>query len=154
MKRNTFYILLGLIALCEVLIFWLSVELHSPHFIQASFILGVAVIYLAKRHVTDIVEDERTALISQKASERTLAVFWIIFFTLSLGSAVLIFGERVGMPPRPPFRPPPEWGVNNFNPLGYFAMIQMGLLCLMILLYVGFRMYYAKQYGDWEGDEE
>ncbi len=154
MKRNTFYVLSGLIALCEVAIFWLSVELHNPHFIEAAFILGVAVIYLAKRRVTEIVEDERTSLITQKASERTFQIFWVLFFTLSLGSAVMVFGERVGLPPPPSFRHTPELGVANFNPLGYFAIIQMGLLCLMILLYVGFRMYYARQYGDWERDEE
>jgi len=35
--------------------------------------------------------------------------------------------------------------------MGYF---QLGLLCLMIFLYVGFRMYYARKYGEWEIDEE
>jgi hypothetical protein len=35
--------------------------------------------------------------------------------------------------------------------IGY---IQLGLLCLMIFLYVGFRFYYARKFGDWETDEE
>ena len=35
--------------------------------------------------------------------------------------------------------------------MGYF---QLGLLCLMIFLYVGFRIYYARKYGEWETDEE
>ena len=35
--------------------------------------------------------------------------------------------------------------------MGY---IQLGLLCLIIFLYVGFRIYYARKYGEWETDEE
>jgi hypothetical protein len=30
----------------------------------------------------------------------------------------------------------------------------MLLLCLMIFLYVGFKIYYARQLGEWESDEE
>jgi hypothetical protein len=35
--------------------------------------------------------------------------------------------------------------------IGY---LQLGLLCLMIFLYVGFRLYYARKFGEWETDEE
>jgi hypothetical protein len=35
--------------------------------------------------------------------------------------------------------------------MGYF---QLGLLCLMFFLYVGFRIYYARKYGEWDTDEE
>ena len=35
--------------------------------------------------------------------------------------------------------------------IGY---VQLGLLCLMIFLYVGFRFYYARKFGEWESDEE
>ena len=38
--------------------------------------------------------------------------------------------------------------------IGGFALIQMALLSLMIILYVGFRVYYARKYGDWDTDEE
>jgi uncharacterized membrane protein len=42
----------------------------------------------------------------------------------------------------------------EFPVIGNFAILQMALLCLMIFLYVGFRMYYARKYGDWDTDEE
>jgi hypothetical protein len=45
---------------------------------------------------------------------------------------------------RPPEILPPRM-------LGY---VQLGLLCVMIFLYVAFRIYYARKYGDWETDEE
>jgi uncharacterized membrane protein len=38
--------------------------------------------------------------------------------------------------------------------LGHFGYLQLALLFLMFFLYVGFRLYYARKYGEWETDEE
>ena len=38
--------------------------------------------------------------------------------------------------------------------LGHFGYLQLALLFLMFFLYVGFRIYYARKYGEWETDEE
>jgi len=38
--------------------------------------------------------------------------------------------------------------------LGYFGYLQLSFLFLMFFLYVGFRIYYARKYGEWETDEE
>ena len=135
MKQNTFYLLAGIVGLVEVGIFWLSVEYHNPLLIVVSIIAGIALLYWARSKVTDRKEDERTALISQKASLRTIEVFWVAFFAISLGEVVLGFGAP-GFP-RPPPRPPNE----GLMPLGHLGYIQMLLLCLMIFLYVGFKMY-------------
>ncbi|NYT06164.1 MAG: DUF2178 domain-containing protein [Methanomicrobiales archaeon] len=150
MKRNTFYIIFGLVVLAEVLAFWLSVELLTPLIIQVAFILGVAILYLARRKIEDVIDDERSVLITQKAAMRTLEIFWVVFFTISLGSAAWGLGAPM-IPPH--WRPePPE--TLNLGFLGRLGVMQMALLGLMILLYVGFRMYYARQYGEWEDDEE
>jgi hypothetical protein len=42
----------------------------------------------------------------------------------------------------------------GFIRLGYFGYLQLALLFLMFFLYVGFRIYYAHKYGEWETDEE
>jgi uncharacterized membrane protein len=152
MKRNTFYIILGLIILLEVGIFWWAVEIHNALLSPVAFILGVVAIYLARSRVGEIIEDERTGLITQKAALRTFQVFWVVFFAVNLGVAVIGFGPP-GFP-RPPMRPPPGDGSLPFNLLGKFAVLQLVLLGLMILLYVGFRIYYARKYGDWDSDEE
>ena len=148
MKQNTFYILAGIVGLAEVGAFWLSVEYHYPWLIVVSIIAGIALLYWARSKVTDRKEDERTALISQKAALRTLEIFWAVFFAISLGGVVIGFGAP-GFP-RPPPRPPNE----GLMPLGNLGYIQMLLLCLMIFLYVGFKIYYARQLGEWESDEE
>lgn len=155
MKRNTFYLLVGIVALIEVGIFWFSVEIERPILIQVAFIIGVLLIYVARRRVEDRIEDERTAMITQKAALRTLEVFWVAFFAISLGSAVVAFSRPLGL--RPPHPGPPGTAPLDMLELpfiGSFALFQMALLCLMIFLYVGFRMYYARKYGDWDTDEE
>jgi len=155
MKRNTFYLLIGIVALVEVGIFWLSVRLEAPFLIQIAFVLGVVLLYLARRGVEETIEDERTVMITQKAALRTLEVSWVIFFVLSLGSAVIAFSRPLGL--RPPRPGPQEMFPTEALELpvfGGFAIIQMTLLCLMIFLYVGFRVYYARKYGEWDTDEE
>jgi uncharacterized membrane protein len=98
--------------------------------------------------VTDLIEDERSAKITEKAAVRTFQVFWVVFCTFSIAAVMQILYL-------PEF--PRERFVSHapvlLSPrmMGYF---QLGLLCLMIFLYVGFRIYYARKYGDWETDEE
>ncbi len=102
MKRNTFYLLVGIVALLEVAAFWVSVELEMPLLIQVAFILGILLIYGARRTVEGRIEDERTSMITQKAALRTLEVFWVVFFAVNLGSAAWAFSRPLGLRPPPP----------------------------------------------------
>lgn len=149
MKRNTFYIFIGIIALIEVGILWLSIQLNNALLIQAGFVAGVMAIYLAKRSVTEVIEDERTIQIAQKASMRTLEIFWILFFIVSIGSVIIGFNRPFHIRP-----PPPVPAEESLLHIGWFGFGQLALLCLMLFLYVAFRIYYARKYGEWETDEE
>jgi uncharacterized membrane protein len=148
MKKNTFYLIIGCIALALLFIFWYSVELHTALLIEIAFIVGIALVYLAKTKVTDIINDERDVKITEQATIRTMQVFWVVFCAFSIGAVmeILHVPEIPRQPPsiRPPVLLPPRM-------MGY---IQLALLCLMIFLYVGFRIYYAKKFGDFETDEE
>ena len=155
MKKNSLYLLIGCIALALLAIFWYSVEINIPLFIEIAFILGIVIIYLARRKVTDLIEDERSAKITEKAALRTFQVFWVVFCAFSISAVIQIlhvpsfprnrtFEHIPNSPPAVPEIMPPRM-------MGY---VQLGLLCLMIFLYVGFRFYYARKYGDWETDEE
>ena len=102
-KPNIFYLIIGIIALVEVGIFWVSIEIDNPILIQVAVILGIILIYLAKKNVETGLEDERTQLIAQKAALRTLEVFWVIFFVMSLGSVVMGLNRPLHFqPPRFP----------------------------------------------------
>jgi uncharacterized membrane protein len=148
MKKNTFYILFGCIAFALLAIFWYSIELHTPLFIEIAFIVGIVLVYLAKRNVSDFISDERDVKITEQATIRTMQVFWVVFCAFSILAVTEIL--RIPTFPRSefPVRAP------DILPLRMMGYIQLGLLCLMVFLYVGFRIYYAKKYGDFETDEE
>jgi len=148
MKKNTFYLLIGCIALALLAILWYSVEIHRALLIEVAFIAGIVLVYLARRHVEDLIEDERSVKITEKAAVRTFQVFWVVFFTFSIGAVM----EILYVPEFPrPFRSERPLEILPPRLMGY---IQLGFLCLMIFLYVGFRIYYARKYGEWETDEE
>jgi uncharacterized membrane protein len=150
MKRNTFYLLVGLAGIILVATLWASIELAMPILIQLTFLVAVLVIYVLRRTVTETIDDERTNVITQHAAVGTLSVFWVVFFVLSLSSVVWEFSRPLGiLPPRPPGVIPPSGP--HFGNLG---LVQLALLGLMIILYGGFRIYYARKFGDWESDEE
>lgn len=148
MKKNTYYLLCGCIAVILLAIFWYSVEIRRPLFIEIVFIIGIAIAYFARRKVTDLIEDERSAKITEQAVLRTFQVFWVGFCALSIGAVMNIL--YVPQFPQDALKSHPHMVITP-QIMGYF---QLGLLCLMIFLYVGFRMYYARKYGDWETDEE
>lgn len=149
MKKNGFYLLLGIIAIALVGIFWYSVEHDMALLMELAFIAAVAIVYYVKVKCTDFTEDERDIKIAEQAMGRTMQVFWVVFCAVSIGGIMHLFH----VPSFAPRSPPPPEAVAEFSPkmIGY---LQLGLLCLMIFLYVGFRLYYARKYGDWETDEE
>ncbi|MEN6610547.1 MAG: DUF2178 domain-containing protein [Methanoregulaceae archaeon] len=165
MNKNTFYIVCGIVALINVLIFWVSViQDKTPIFIQASVVLSAIVLYIIKREVKDPHEDERMVQISQKSAFRTLEIFWIVFFVISLGSIVWGF-DRPGhfrenppplLNPSGPGSSVPSGTIpsEGFLFAGNVGFLQLFLLVLMLFLYVGFRFYYARKLGEWETDEE
>lgn len=150
MKRNTFYLIVGVTGVVLVTVLWASIQLSMPILIQGAFLVAVLLVYTLRRTVSETIDDERTSVITQHAAVATLGVFWVVFFVVSLGSVVWEFSRPLGiLPPRPPGVAPPAGP--HFGNLG---LIQLGFLGLMIILYGGFRIYYARKFGDWEADEE
>jgi uncharacterized membrane protein len=158
MKQNLFYLIAGIIGLAEVGIFWLSVELRNPLLIMGAFIIGIIFLYSLWRRVSDRKDDERAIFISEKAKSKTLEVFWILFFAVSLGSAVIGFGTYLRIPPHehplPDNIPLPRPLPPDRPFIGYFGLFQLILLFLLVFLYIAFRIYYARKYGEWDEDEE
>jgi len=153
MKKNIFYLMIGVVALVLLAIFGYSVEKFTPVLFMIAFVIGVILLYVAYRRVDDFIEDERSARITEKAAMRTLQVFWVCFCAFSIMAVMnLLYMPRFSREfwlNRENDIVPPE--LMSLKIIGY---IQLALLCLMIFLYVGFRIYYARKYGDWETDEE
>lgn len=155
MKRNTFYLLTGITAIVLVLVLWVSIQLSMPILIQAAFLAAVVILYALRRTVAKDIEDERSNVINQHAAVATLFVFWIIFFLVSISSVVWEFSRPLGIFfPAPLGRGPDVIVVVEKPPFGNIGLVQLALLGLMIILYAGFRVYYARKFGDWESDEE
>jgi uncharacterized membrane protein len=149
MKKNTFYLFVGCIALLLLALFWYSVEVHlPPPIIEIAFIISICLIYLVRRRVTDLIEDERSAKITEQAAVRTFQVSWVVFCAFSIGAVMKIFYVPTFTHEPGAVRPP------EILPPRMMGYIQLGILCLIIFMYVGFRIYYARKYGEWEIDEE
>jgi len=152
MKKNAFYFLTGCVAILLLVIFWYSVEADMPLLIEAAFVVAVTVLWYSRTRITDLIEDERSARITEKAALRTMQVFWVVFCAFSIGAVIQIL-DTPAFPPslHAALAPPHRMAILPMRNLGY---IQLGLLCLMIFLYAGIRMYYARKFGDWDTDEE
>jgi len=151
LKKNTFYLIVGCTAIALVGLFWYSDVVRMPLLIEVAFIVAVAAIYLLRRRVTDLKEDERDVKITEQAVLRTMQVFWVVFCAFSIGAVMQLL--RAPAFPRG-FHPGPPPILPELLSPRLIGFVQLGLLCLMIFLYVGFRIYYAGIYGGWETDEE
>ena len=107
MKKNTFYLIFGCIAIVLLATFWYSIELHTPLLIELAFIIGIVLVYLTKRKVTDSIDDERDVKITEQATIRTMQVFWIVFCAFSIGAVMQVLHIPT-FPREPPGSRPPD----------------------------------------------
>jgi len=140
MKQHTYFLLLGLIALIEVGIFIWSVENLEPWVMTAAVIIGVLAAWIIRQLVDEVIADERTHLITEKAALRTLQVLGVILFAYALGGVVIsLRGEVFG-----PFS----------IQVARFSFLLMFIVFLIILVYVLFLSWYERKYGAGGEDEE
>lgn len=140
MKQHTYFLLLGLIALIEVGIFIWSVENLEPMVMTTAVIIGVLAAWILRQLVDEVIADERTHLITEKAALRTLQILGVILFSYALGGVVIsLRGEMFG-----PF----SYQVARFS---FFLMF---IVFLMIIVYVLFLSWYERKYGAGGEDEE
>lgn len=170
MKKNTFYLIFGLIAVSLLLLFWLSIELSNPWIIAISVLLFAILFLFLKKRVTDLDEDERTVLIEMKAAAATIKASAVLFLTVNLATTVYVFSGPLGFhlftynrlkdPMIPaggyesiPYFPVPPDTIPILE-LGLFAVLQLCLIVFALFIYAGFRLYYTHKFGVWGEDEE
>jgi uncharacterized membrane protein len=132
MKRNSFYVLVAAVAFIEVGIFWWSVETATPLASLAAILFGIALVYVARRYIDEVVEDERTEKINGITALRTLQITWIGLFLYALWIVIEALNEEL----------------NTYNRrAGLVGFRLMALLCGIILLYVILSLYYDRKFG-------
>ncbi|MDX8549437.1 DUF2178 domain-containing protein [Methanospirillum sp. J.3.6.1-F.2.7.3] len=140
MKQYTYFLLLGIIAILEVGIFYWSVENLEPLIMTGAVVIGVLAAWISRQMVDDVITDERSHLITEKASLRTLQVMGITLFSYALGGVVISIGG------------------DTFGPFSYqiarFSFLLMFIVFLMIIVYILFISWYERKFGAGGEDEE
>lgn len=140
MKQYTYFLLLGLIVITEVGIFFWSVENLEPGLMSVSVVIGAFAAYLSRKLVDEVVDDERTHLITEKASHRTLQILGVLLFAYAVGGVVISLQDKI------------------FGPFSYhvarFSFFLIFVVFLMIIVYALCLSYYGRKYGPGGEDEE
>ena len=84
MKKNSFYLLAAAVAFIEVGIFWWSVETANPIPSLVAILFGIALVYVARMYIDEVIEDERTEKINGITALRTLQITWVGLFLYAL----------------------------------------------------------------------
>ncbi len=132
MKRKLFKIINFFTARVMAAVIGFLKSIGNPAIALASFIGGIAVIYLSKRRLEDIVEDERIRQVNQKASGITLQ---FIIISFAVGGTVLVAMKDT---------------YPKYTDLGFFMSYAA---CTSLVLYSIFYMYFNMKFGggvnDW-----
>ncbi len=140
MKQHTYFLLLGVIACIEVGIFLWSIENLEPLVMCGAVVIGGLAAWISRQLVDEIVSDERTHLIIEKASLRTLQIVAVLLFAYSLGGVVISLRSEI------------------FGPFSYqvarFSFFLIFVVFLMIIIYVLAISWYERKYGAGGEDEE
>ena len=151
MKKNTFYLICGIIAVLLVVLFYLFIRLHLPLLIIAAVLIAVLIFLLLKRGISDGEMDERQILIDMKTASTTLKAGVILFLAGNIPIAVYAFSVPPMIMPMPHFRPPTQIPLSN---MGDVAIFELLLLAATFIIYAGIHIYYTRKYGGDIQDEE
>lgn len=146
MKKNTYFLIIGAIALCVLFSIVRASELHSPNLAIIIFLIGVIIAYLCRRFVDDTLEDELTHQITEKAALRTLQI--ALVFTTATAIGMIVFSLNPLPPPFEHHFPRPDRIIGNMG------LTQLFLPVFLLFIYTGFRQYYAYKFGYSDSFEE
>lgn len=151
MKKNTFYLLSGAVALVLVLLFAVSVELRMPRLIFLGILAAVAAYFVCRKTLPSIAGDERELFIDMKTASATLKSAAILYAAVNIPLAVYAFSVPQMIFPMPHHAPPASVPLVS---LGSLALVELVLLAVVLFIYVGLHVYYAKKYSGVDEDEE
>ncbi|HII00083.1 TPA: DUF2178 domain-containing protein [Methanosarcinaceae archaeon] len=126
MKKNRFKVISLLIVMGMSVVVSFAVSIGNPVLAIGVVFVGMAAMYLNKKRLEDVLEDERAWKVGQMASRATLHIVALGF---ALGGAVFI-AMRTSYP--------------EYSDLGFFLAYTS---CGIMVLYTLFYMYYNREYG-------
>ncbi|MEN6573177.1 DUF2178 domain-containing protein [Methanobacterium aggregans] len=126
MEKKTYRYSRMIISTVVAVLVAVSVLLGNLLLAFITLLLGFLVSYFIKKNVYEITEDERTALVANKASRMAMLFFLTIITVLGVGLLTL------------------KGSFPEFTQAG-FTLADSA--CLLLLLYSGFYIYYNKKHG-------
>ena len=151
MQKNTFYLLSGAVALILVFLFYISVELKKPWLVFVGILLAAVLYLMCRKKIAGLAGDEREMFIDMKTASATMKSAAVLYLAVNIPLAVYAFSFPQMILPPPHHMPPVTVPLVT---LGSVALIKLILLAVVLFIYVGFHVYYAKKYGGDIEDEE
>ena len=145
MKKNTFYVICGILAVMLVVLFYYAVQVRMPVLIIIGVLIALGLFFLLRRMVTDIFADERQTLIDMKTCAATLKTGAALFILGNIPIAIYAFSIPPMIMRGPRFVPPPA--SLPLSQLGVFSLFELSLLVAVLFLYVAFHIHYTHKYG-------
>ncbi len=127
MDRKTYAICGVIIAMTLGGVIGFSITIENVILPIVAVTVGMALLYLCKSRVKEVIEDERTHRISERASRKTFQIFTP---SVALIGVILI-----------------AWR-NKYPNLAQSGFTLAYSVCALLMLYNIFYMYYNKKYGD------
>ncbi|MDO5847544.1 MAG: DUF2178 domain-containing protein [Methanocorpusculum sp.] len=151
MKKNSFYLICGIMAVVLVILFYVFIRIRLPLLTIPAVLIAVLIFFLLKRAVSDKGMDERQLLIDMKTASATLKTGIILFLLGNIPIAVYAFSVPPMIMPMPHFHPPESIPLTN---VGDIAIYELLLLAVTVVIYAGIHIYYSRKYGGDLSDEE
>ena len=124
MEMKTLRRLTTVLTTIIVIIVAVSILMSNTMVSIAAIILGIAILFVMRTSVKDIIKDEMVYRISEKASRRAFQIF--VLCVGLLGASILIIDELNA----------------QFSQVAYAFLFS---ICLLLVIYLAFYFYYSKR---------
>jgi len=144
MKKSSYYLLTGILALVLVILFYIFIKIRLPLLIIPAIILVIVFLVILRRAVSDRSRDERQILIDMKTAMLTMKTSIILFLVGNIPVIIYAFSVPPMIFPMPHFRPPETVSLIK---MGYIALGELVLMAICIIMYGAFHIHYTHKYG-------
>jgi len=144
MKKSSYYLLTGILALVLVILFYVFISIRLPLLIIPAIILVIIFLVILRRKISDRSMDERQVLIDMKTAVLTMKFSIVLFLVANIPLIIYAFSVPPMIFPMPHFQPPEAVPLSN---MGIIATAELCLMAVCIIMYGAFHIHYTHKYG-------
>ena len=144
MKKSSYYLLTGILALVLVILFYIFITIRMPFLIIPAIVIVIIVLLVLKKFISDNDKDERQILIDMKTTVLTLKISVLLFVVGNIPIIIYAFSIPPMIMPMPHFHPPETVPLSN---MGNIALAELMLMAVCVILHGAFHIHYTHKYG-------